>query len=92
MGTARRLRRNAVRSVAKRIGKRHRGPCFVRGCTANGGMKHHCVLCEERGAEYTVQFCDRHAVDAEKAIKRHVLLKHPGTIPSFIVAGLKGEL
>lgn len=62
--------------------KRLKGPCFVKGCNRRGGQKHECRVCEELVVKrklkdtFSVQFCDRHATNAENAIKKHVLSKH----------------
>jgi hypothetical protein len=61
---------------------RHRGPCFAEGCNRRGGQKHTCRVCEslvEKGkleAPFAVQYCAVHAVDADRAIRKHVLSKH----------------
>jgi hypothetical protein len=76
----------------------HFGLCFYEyrkgqtTCGNRGRLKHHCVLCEKAGKDFTVQFCESHAKEAESKMKRHVLLAHPSTIPAAFLAGLKGEL
>jgi hypothetical protein len=79
--------------------QKHRGPCFVKGCEQNGGLMHHCKVCEaliaqgeKKGEPFTVQFCGDHIVEAAARMKKHVLLKHPATIPAWMLAALTGEL
>jgi hypothetical protein len=83
----------------KRDTKAHHGPCFKKGCEKNGALMHHCKICEaliaqgeKKGEPFTVQFCGDHLVEAAARIKRHVLLKHPGTLPAWMMSALKGEL
>ncbi|MCJ7796849.1 MAG: hypothetical protein MUQ56_08800 [Thermoleophilia bacterium] len=77
--------------------KSHHGPCFVKGCKHNGSLMHHCKICEALVAEgeieksFEVQFCGYHVVEAGKKMKRHILTKHPVTIPALFWAKLKGE-
>lgn len=79
--------------------KAHRGPCFAKGCKQNGPLMHTCKVCEAlieqgeaQGEPFTVQFCGDHLVEAAARMKRHVLLKHPATIPAWMLAALSGEL
>jgi len=77
--------------------KAHHGPCFVEGCKINGSLMHHCKICEALVAEkrlekaFEVQFCGHHVVEAGKRMKKHVLTRHPVTIPALLWAKLKGE-
>jgi hypothetical protein len=87
-----------LRGKARTKPKKHRGPCYVKGCKVNGGLMHHCKICEalvEAGKQeeaYTVQFCGNHLVEAAAKMKRHVLLKHPGTLPSWLLHKLTGGI
>lgn len=81
--------------------KANHGPCFVKDCTRNGSLLHHCKVCEALAADpshkktadecFTVAFCGHHVVEANKEIKKHVLLKHPMTIPAWMASKLLGE-
>lgn len=80
-----------------KVDKAHHGPCFMDGCKANGSLMHHCRICDELVAEdpdkqpFTVQFCGHHVIEAGKKMKKHVLTKHPVTIPALLWAKLKGD-
>lgn len=90
--------RSMKKKALKPDTKSHHGPCFKTGCHQNGGLMHHCKVCEalkEQGkldAEpFTVQFCGDHIIEAAARMKRHVLTKHPATIPAWLLATLTGE-
>lgn len=93
MSKPRSIKRKRLRATTRS----HHGPCFKEGCHHNGGLMHHCKICEALKAAgkldsepFTVQFCGEHLIEAAMRIKRHVLLKHPATIPAWMMAKLSG--
>jgi hypothetical protein len=85
---ARRAARDAYRKGLTRSGK---GPCFVEACSRRGRVEQSCVLCESQGEHFLVAACPGHTGKARAKVKRHVLLKHPGTIPAAFAAALTGR-
>lgn len=86
---------NATRKTrrAKRpyVGRKERGPCVDNKCGNNGSIGQACELCAQKGKTYKVLACPNHAGLARAKLKRHILLKHPGTIPSAMLAALSGR-
>lgn len=93
MSKAERIARRRVDGAARKADtKGSYGPCFVDGCPmVRGRITQECVLCEHKDASFIIQSCIVHAGDARARLKRHVLLRHPSTIPAAIWAGLKGH-
>jgi len=95
------LKKFKERALAKRETTRDLGPCYKRekeNCQNNGNRTYHCRTCEEiagpapdKGEVFSVQTCDEHDAEAQKKMKRHVLIKHPVNIARLTLAALKEE-
>jgi hypothetical protein len=87
--------RNARRAARKRyragLSKTGKGPCFVAECGNRGKVEQACVLCESQGKTFLVAACPSHTGKARGRVKRHVLLKHPATMPAAMLAALAGK-
>lgn len=79
----------------KRTGRRQYkavgGRCVADGCTRVARSKLECKLCEQKGRDHVVVACQHHAVDARDKLKAHVLRKHPGVWPAWVLALMRGE-
>ena len=65
--------------------------CDHPNCNRRSRVMRECILCEKKGKVHLINACDHHPEWLMEKLKRHVLLKHPGTIPTLVVAALKGE-
>jgi hypothetical protein len=93
----------AKRQKKKAANKRRseHGECHFNGCQAKGTASEHCVLCEKQVAEgkrepadaFRVSFCRllEHSDAAQRKMERHILTKHKGTIPAWLLAKLTGR-
>jgi len=83
---ARRLKRYR-KAIAKDDAK---GPCYDDGCNRKGITRMECGLCVSKGRSFVVVSCGPHSLSAREKMKRHCMTKHPGIIPSWMVAALGG--
>lgn len=97
------LPRRSCRAVGKlgRLGKRRArrrrhhaavgGRCVVETCERLARSTIECKLCEQKGRAHRVVACPLHALAAREQMKGHVLRKHPGAWPAWLVAMLRGD-
>lgn len=81
--------------------KSEHGQCHFDGCQANATASEHCVLCDQQVVDgkrepddaFRVSFCRllEHSDAAQRKMERHILTKHKGTIPAWLLAKLTGR-